>query len=102
MNETNYAPVKPNHSMAIVSLVLGILGLIGALPLIGPIGALIAGQSAKKDIQLHPEQYSGENFAQAGIVLGWIGIAVSVLMLAVVCLALLFFIPVSSISFPVQ
>ncbi len=102
MNETNFVPAKPNHAMAIVSLVLGILGLIGALPLIGPIGALIAGQSAKKEIQLHPDAYSGENMAQAGIVLGWIGVAVSVLLIAVVCLALLFFIPVSSISFPAR
>lgn len=100
MNETNYAAARPNHSMAIVSLILGVLGLLNVLPLIGPIGALLAGFSAKKEIQLHPDQYSGENLAQAGIILGWIGVAVSVLLITVICLALLLFIPVTSQTFP--
>lgn len=102
MNETSLIPTKPNHAMAIVSLVLGVLGLIAVLPFIGPIGAVITGNHAKKEIQQNPNQYSGETLAQAGIVLGWIGIALSILILAIICLLLVFLIPVSTISFPMQ
>lgn len=102
MYETSFTPPKPNHHLAIVSLILGILGLIAVLPLIGPIGALIAGRAARKDILQHPEQYSGENLAQAGIILGWIGIAVSIILLSIACLVILLFVPVSSLTFPIQ
>lgn len=96
MSEMSYTAPKPSHSLAIVSLILGILGLLSVLPVIGPVGALIAGYTARKEIQQHSDQYNGENLAQAGIILGWIGIAVSILLLTVICLGILFFIPVYS------
>lgn len=102
MNETGNTLTKPNHPLAIVSLVLGILGVIAVLPVIGPIGAIIAGIAAKKEILQNPTQYSGENLAQAGVVLGWIGVALSVLLLTVICLGILFLLPVASLSFPMQ
>ena len=86
----------PNHTLAIVSLVLGILGLAQVLPLVGPIGAIISGKMAEKEIRERPDLHSGSNLARAGITLGWIGIGISVIGLTVVCLGLLFFLPVSS------
>ncbi len=96
MNEPTYPVTKPNHSMAIVSLVLGILGLALILPVIGSIGAVIAGKIARREITENPNQYGGENLAQAGITLGWIGIAFSLLLLIAIIAALLFFLPIAT------
>lgn len=96
MNEPTYPVIKPNHSMAIVSLVLGILGLALILPVIGSIGAVIAGEIARHEITENPNQYGGENLAQAGITLGWIGIAFSLLLLIAIIAALLFFLPIAT------
>ena len=72
----SYAP--PNSSMAIVSLVTGILGLT-IFPLIGSIIALITGSMAKKEIRASRGALGGEGMAKAGVILGWIGIALSIL-----------------------
>ena len=68
----------PNSSMAILSLVAGILGLT-MFPVIGSIVALITGSMAKREINESGGTLGGEGLAQAGIILGWIGVAVSVL-----------------------
>lgn len=95
INET-YSPPQQNHTLAIVSLVLGILGLAQFLPLVGPIGAIVAGKMAEKEIHELPAQYRGANLARAGILLGWIGIGLFAIGLILVLLAILFFIPVST------
>jgi hypothetical protein len=94
MNEPTPLPItKPNHSMAIVSLVLGILGLAVILPVIGSIGAVISGRIARREIAENPDQFSGDNLARAGVTLGWIGIGLSVIVLIVLCAFVLFFMP---------
>lgn len=70
--------VIPTSGMAIASLVLGISGLT-VLPLLGSILALIFGYTARKEIREHPELVSGDGLAVAGIVLGWISVALAVL-----------------------
>jgi uncharacterized membrane protein len=71
---------------AIASLVLGIAGLV-IFPLIPSILAIVLGRSAKRDIQQRPG-LSGEGFATAGIVLGWVGVALLVVGVALVLLFL--------------
>lgn len=88
------------HQLAIVSLVLSILGLIMVLPLVGSIGAVISGNMSLREIREKPTQFSGDNLARAGVIMGWVGIALAVLALVLVCLALLFFMPVSTQTFP--
>ncbi len=93
-NETpSYAPAT--HTLAIVSLVLSILGLAGVLPLIGSIGGIISGRIARQEILDKPELYSGEGIARAGILLGWLGIAVGLLVCCLLLVGLLLlFVPV--------
>jgi hypothetical protein len=80
------------HTLAILSLVLSILGIFPPfLPLIGPIAAVITGTIARKEILAHPELYSGEGTARAGIILGWIGIGLAVLACLVFVLGVAFF-----------
>jgi hypothetical protein len=63
----------PNNSTAMISLVAGILGLT-FFPFIGSIVAIIAGSRAKTEIAESHGAQGGEGLAQAGIVMGWIGV----------------------------
>ncbi len=67
------APKAPTNGQAIASMVLGILFLCG----IGSILALIFGHQAKREIEASNGAQGGEGMAQAGIVLGWIGIGLA-------------------------
>ena len=81
--------VAPRTSTAaILSLVFGILCWF-ALPLVGAIVAVICGHSARSDIRRSPPgTVEGDGLAMAGLVLGWIHIALWVIGIAVVFLFL--------------
>jgi hypothetical protein len=68
----------PTNGMAIASLILGIGGLT-VVPLIGSILAIILGNMARKEIHARPDESSGEGMAKAGLVMGWIGVGLTVL-----------------------
>jgi hypothetical protein len=86
---TTFRPAT--HSLAILSLVLSILGFVPVLPLIGPIAGVITGNIARKEIRARPDLYSGEGTARAGVILGWVGIGLAVLVCLVVVLGFAFF-----------
>ena len=78
------APQKlPNNGKAIASMVLGILGLV-ILYVIGPILALVFGHIAKNEIEASNGTQGGGGMATAGIVMGWIGIGLTLLYLVLV------------------
>jgi predicted acyltransferase len=64
--------------MALASLVMGIAGLT-LFPLIGSILAVIFGYMARREIRQQPDQVSGSGLAMAGLVMGWIGLALALL-----------------------
>jgi hypothetical protein len=68
---------------AIASLVLGIAGLV-VLPVFGLVG-LVLGYGAREELRADPS-LAGDGLATAGIVLGWIAVAI----IALVLLAILF------------
>jgi len=81
-------PVRPyraagaaveTNGMAVASLILGIAGLT-VVPTIGSVLALILGYMARRDIHQRPTETSGDGLAVAGIVLGWIGVVLTVLV----------------------
>ena len=72
----NYSPSVPSSTLAIIALVAGILGLT-FIPLVGSIVAVFAGPMAKREIAESGGTLSGENLAQIGMILGWIGLALS-------------------------
>jgi hypothetical protein len=67
------ATVLPSSTLAIVSLVSGILGFTFA-PVIGGIVALITGYMARNETRSTPPTASGDGMATAGIILGWVQI----------------------------
>jgi hypothetical protein len=68
-------PVVPNSSMAIVSLVMGILGWT-ILPTLGSIVAIITGHMAKNEIRKSNGTLGGDGMATAGLILGYVNLAV--------------------------
>ncbi|MGJ4730040.1 DUF4190 domain-containing protein [Luteimonas sp. SDU101] len=61
---------RQTSSLAIVSLVSGILGWT-LLPLIGSIVAIITGHMARGEIRRAPERMEGDGLALAGLILGY-------------------------------
>lgn len=64
------APVQPTSTMAIVSLVAGILGWT-VLPFIGGIIAIYTGNKARDEIKYSSSRILGDGLAVAGLVLGY-------------------------------
>ena len=80
---------QPNSTMAIVSLVSGILGWT-LIPLLGSLAAVITGHMAKKEIRESAGTLGGDGMATAGLVLGYasLGIGVCACLAFVVLFAL--------------
>ena len=75
---------RPETSLlAIISLVAGILGVFGAFvaPVLASIVAIITGHIARSRIAREPDRLTGDGVALVGLILGYIGIAMSVLAL---------------------
>lgn len=85
MSQQSYgspSPAQPTSSMAILSLIAGILG-ITFFPIVGSIIAVITGPMARKEIRESGGALGGEGLATAGMVLGWVGIGLTVLGLCI-------------------
>ena len=91
---TNQVVLRPKtYGLAVASLVLSILGVLPVLPLIGSIAGIITGKIARTEILAHRDWYTGEAYAKAGVILGWIGVGLAVV--AVISLTL-FLLPMRS------
>ena len=66
------APYRETNGSAIVSVVLGVLWFAG----IGSLLALVFGYRARREIKNSAGAQKGSGLATAGIILGWIGIAI--------------------------
>ena len=89
---------RSDNSLAILSLICGILGLF-LIPIAGSIAAIVSGMIALNQYKdaLETENNSNASMARAGLILGWIGLALW--SVAVIGL-LLFLIPVNTIVTP--
>jgi len=68
-------PVRSTSATAIISLVFGVLCWV-AIPFIGAIAAVVCGHVARKDIRrAPPESVEGDGMAIAGMVLGYVHLA---------------------------
>jgi hypothetical protein len=78
---------RPTSSLAVVSLVFGILGWT-LLPAVGAVVAVITGHMARAEIRRSAGQLEGDGMAVAGLVLGWLAIGLAI---AAVLAFILFF-----------
>ena len=72
-------------ALAVVSLVCGILGWT-LLPFLGSIAAVICGHLARSEIRRAPDRLEGDGLAVAGLVLGYLSIALGVLVVLAIFL----------------
>ena len=69
-------------SLAVVSLIFGILAWVPALPLVGALVAIICGHAARSEIARAPSgAIEGGGMALAGLILGWIQVGLAVLII---------------------
>ena len=71
-------PSPETNGSAVISLVLGALWLLG----IGSVLALVYGYRARREIKNSEPRQRGAGLATAGIVLGWVGMALLLVMIA--------------------
>jgi len=81
LNNVPFSP--PNSNLAVISVVAGLLGLT-LFPVLGSIAALITGYMAKNEIQESAGALGGEGLVTFGLVLGWVGVGLTVLGLCLV------------------
>ena len=76
---------RQTSTLAIISLVSGLLGWT-VVPFFGSIAAVICGHMARKEIRLAPDRLEGDGLAIAGMVLGYLSIAMAVLVVLAIFL----------------
>ena len=81
--------IAQTSTLAIISLIGGILGWVGLIG-IGPIVAIICGHMAKSEIGKSGGRLTGGGIATAGLILGYINLALSVIVLCLFILLPLF------------
>jgi uncharacterized paraquat-inducible protein A len=84
-----HAQVAQQSGKAVASMIVSLIGFFFCL-FIGQIIGLILGYSAKNEIRASQGRLTGEGFASAGIIIGWIGIVYDVFVLFV---SIVFLIP---------
>jgi len=74
--------VRKTSTLAIISLVAGVLGLT-YIPFIGSVVAVVLAPMAKKEIFESGGNIGGEGLATAGQVIGWIGLVMGLFGLCI-------------------
>jgi thiol:disulfide interchange protein len=93
----SYHPTEsalPTSTLAVVSLVFGILGLLQLLPLISPLVAVITGHMARREIRAAGGHMQGDGMALTGLILGYVMLLLGVL----ICGFLALLIPFAALS----
>jgi hypothetical protein len=79
-------PAGRTHGLAVASVVVGIIGAIGSVFFYGVVLAVVAlvlGYTAKGDMDRAGGLAEGRSTAVAGIVLGWVGLAIALTILTI-------------------
>jgi len=71
-----------NSAMPLASMICGILGLVGVLPIVGPILAVVFANMAKKQSLTSNEA----TYVKIGVITGWIGIGLTIAVIALLAI----------------
>ncbi len=89
MTDRSLPSSNDTHPLALLSLICGVLAWV-AFPILGSLVAIVAGHAALAQIRRSAIRPPGANLARAGLILGWLQIALVVLVAAFwIALALL-------------
>lgn len=77
-----------DQTLAIVSLVLGIVSFVCSLSIIAAIPAVITGYMQKNNVKNNPAQYGGGTMATIGMILGAVNIALTIIILIIYAVAI--------------
>jgi hypothetical protein len=69
-----YTPAPKTNNMAVISFVCSIAAFV-VCPILPAIAGIILGRNAQRDIQASNGAETGEGLAKAGVIIGWINIA---------------------------
>jgi Domain of unknown function (DUF4190) len=83
-----YQPGPRTPGSATAALILGICALMVCAPICGPL-AIIYGNKAHKEIDGSNGQLTGRGLGTAGLVMGWIGTALTVLVVVGIVIAVI-------------
>ena len=76
-------------SLAVVSLIFGVLAWV-FLPFLGALVAVICGHAARSEIRREPPgAIEGDGMALAGLVLGWIQLALTIIVIGIIILVVI-------------
>jgi len=78
-----------NNGKAIASLVVGILGLTSC-PIVASVIALVLGYQARREIAGSGGWQTGDQLAKAGVIIGWVGIVIYVVLFIVILIIAIF------------
>lgn len=92
---SSYVPA-PNSTMAVVSLVAGIIGWF-MLPLIASVVAVVTGHMAKREIRESNGRIGGDGLATAGLALGYSSLVIW--GIGICCVVILFVLPLFGLVF---
>jgi len=76
-------PNLPTSTLALVSLIAGIVGIL-FFPFIGGIVAIVTGNMARKETRSFPPTHSGDGMATAGMVMGWLSLLIWIIVCCLV------------------
>ena len=89
-NAPNPTP-RTTNTLAVLSLVFGLLGMVGGIPSAGVINlaAIVMGHMARSQIRQNPSE-DGAGMALAGLIMGYIGLLiVPLVILAVIAILMI-------------
>ena len=73
---------KPTNALAVISMAFGIASWC-ILPMLGAIVAIVCGHLARSEIRRASGAMNGDGFAIAGLVLGYLQLALTLLAIAI-------------------
>ena len=77
---------RQTEGLAVASLVLALVGIF-VCPVVCSIAALVVGYKARRKLQADPN-LEGEGLAKAGVIIGWVGVALGVIAVVGIIVAL--------------
>jgi hypothetical protein len=80
-------PALPTSTLAVVSLIAGIVGVL-FFPFLGGLIAIVTGNMARKETRSLPPTRSGDGMATAGMVLGWLSLLLWIIVCCLIITAL--------------